>query len=410
MSTGSFSPKVIIVGGGIGGMILSILLEHAQISYVVLERSNQIRQFGSAIGLGPNVFPLLDQLGLLDEIMKNSKRVLTGFIWNEKFEVLAETDHYDTEDRYGYFTRVIARPKLDEILAARIPAHKIHRGKRVLSFTPFFGEDAIPVDSDSPIGVTVVCADNTKYHGDILVGADGVYSAVRQNMFQRLEPTGSITDAKGRKRAQLPFNCTCLVGETHPNLDDGKYDMVTSEDCVVGAIIGDNKPYSWTVFSMPGNSICWMVTKHLKSQQDDKESVTDDNFRCSDWGTDMVEAMIEDVRDFPVPCGKNLTMGDLIDASVKENISKVMLEEKLFDVWYSGRTVLLGDGAVTAIQDAAVLADLLYHLKSNSQEDITRAFETYYEVRYAPAKRAYRTSYQLSQMTEQAKMDLEASA
>lgn len=39
-----------------------------------------------------------------------------------------------------------------------------------------------------------------------------------------------------------------------------------------------------------------------------------------------------------------MTMGDLIDRTPKELISKVMLEEKLFETWFGGRVVLLGDG------------------------------------------------------------------
>lgn len=55
--------------------------------------------------------------------------------------------------------------------------------------------------------------------------------------------------------------------------------------------------------------------------------------------------MCKEVRDFPVPGGNGkLVLGDLIDRTPKEYISKVMLEEKLFDTWFGGRTVLLGDG------------------------------------------------------------------
>lgn len=39
-----------------------------------------------------------------------------------------------------------------------------------------------------------------------------------------------------------------------------------------------------------------------------------------------------------------MTVGNLIDISPKDSISKVILEEKVFDTWYGGRTVLLGDG------------------------------------------------------------------
>lgn len=39
-----------------------------------------------------------------------------------------------------------------------------------------------------------------------------------------------------------------------------------------------------------------------------------------------------------------MALGDLMDLTPKELMSKVMLEEKVFETWYSGRTVLLGDG------------------------------------------------------------------
>lgn len=57
--------------------------------------------------------------------------------------------------------------------------------------------------------------------------------------------------------------------------------------------------------------------------------------------------MCKEVRDFKVPGGKEgkvTTIGDLIDRTPKHLISKVMLEEKIFDTWFGGRTVLLGDG------------------------------------------------------------------
>lgn len=80
----------------------------------------------------------------------------------------------------------------------------------------------------------------------------------------------------------------------------------------------------------------------------DKEtSKKNDSFRNSEWGIEAAEAMSKEVRDFKVPGGKDgkvRTLGDLLDRTPKGLISKVMLEEKVFDTWYGGRTVLLGDG------------------------------------------------------------------
>ena len=57
-------------------------------------------------------------------------------------------------------------------------------------------------------------------------------------------------------------------------------------------------------------------------------------------------AMSKEVRNFSAPIGggKLATIGDLIDLTPTDLISKVVLEEKVFKTWYSGRTVLIGDG------------------------------------------------------------------
>lgn len=85
-----------------------------------------------------------------------------------------------------------------------------------------------------------------------------------------------------------------------------------------------------------------MVLRHLDTKASRE---LESSFRNSEWGPEAAEAMCKEVRDFPVPRA-NMTIGDLIDATPKELISKVMLEEKIFDTWHGGRTVLLGDGKI----------------------------------------------------------------
>ncbi|KAG0334488.1 hypothetical protein BG004_000388, partial [Podila humilis] len=58
--------------------------------------------------------------------------------------------------------------------------------------------------------------------------------------------------------------------------------------------------------------------------------------------------MREQVKVFPIPCGRPYArpapvVGDLINATDSKKISRVMLEEKLFETWFYGRTVLMGD-------------------------------------------------------------------
>lgn len=81
-----------------------------------------------------------------------------------------------------------------------------------------------------------------------------------------------------------------------------------------------------------------------------------------------------------------------------------MFDTQFLTPWKNLWSWNLAIGAVMAIQDAAVLADLFYHLKSNSLEDITSAFETFREVRFPPAKRAFNTSHEMSQLIEQVRL------
>jgi len=74
----------------------------------------------------------------------------------------------------------------------------------------------------------------------------------------------------------------------------------------------------------------------------DKEIAKDMMFRNSEWGPESNQAMIDELYNFPTIHGGKL--GDLIDATDKDMVSKIYIEEKMFQTWHYGRTVLIGDG------------------------------------------------------------------
>jgi 2-polyprenyl-6-methoxyphenol hydroxylase-like FAD-dependent oxidoreductase len=78
------SLKVIIVGGGIGGLTLANALERVDIDYVLLERRNEFApQVGASIGIMSNGARILDQLGIFKELEKN----MEPLHWNtDKFD------------------------------------------------------------------------------------------------------------------------------------------------------------------------------------------------------------------------------------------------------------------------------------------------------------------------------------
>ena len=102
----------------------------------------------------------------------------------------------------------------------------------------------------------------------------------------------------------------------------------------------------WTLFSTAQNTICWVVIHHLdKTTSKTAQEQRFRNSENSEWGPNAAQTMCDETCNFPITFGNGkMTLADMYDRTPKEQISKVMLEEKIFKTWYHGRTVLLGDG------------------------------------------------------------------
>lgn len=93
-------------------------------------------------------------------------------------------------------------------------------------------------------GVTINCSDSSSYTGDILVGADGAYSAVRQNLFKELKANKSLPASDD---VPLPFSCVCLVGQTTPqNPEDFPHLQLELSQFIT--VLGENNTYKVTLF------------------------------------------------------------------------------------------------------------------------------------------------------------------
>ncbi|KAF9387184.1 hypothetical protein CPB97_002856 [Podila verticillata] len=246
-------------------------------------------------------------------------------------------------------------------------------------------------------GVMIRCSDNQTHRGDILVGADGAHSAVRQRLYKDLTEKKQLPDSDN---VPLPFSCVCLVGQTEV-LDPEQYPALKWERSQTNSILG-REDFTWAVFSTIKNTICWFVIQFLNKNS----SKHNDSFRNSEWGPEAAEVICKEVRHFKVPGGKDghvITIGELIDKTPKNLISKVMLEEKLFDTWYGGRTVLIGDachklspaagaGALSAILNTVALANWICSLEEKEPRHLEAIFKEYKAERYPIVKTAFATS------------------
>ncbi|KAK3813793.1 MAG: hypothetical protein JOS17DRAFT_760986 [Linnemannia elongata] len=388
-------PHVLIVGAGLGGLLLGALLERCNIPYDIFERASSVKPLGSALNIASQMAPLFHQLGIYEQFLEISRysRYMHGA--RDDGQPLAPLDFVAMEEFGGYPSRIVSRPLLYDLLLTLVPTHRLHFSKRVLSAVEEEGK------------VRIQTSDNSTYEGDILVGADGAYSAVRQRLYDTLKKKGTLPKSD---QEDLPFSCTCLVGQTDP-LDVGEYPELKNMEEPFFTYLGKDKPYTWTIFTSKQRTLMWMVLEHLSP--DGSKEAKEQRFRNSEnseWGPIAAQTMCEATKAFPISFGGGKkTLGDIYEKTPNERIAKVMLEEKVFKTWYHGRTVLLGDachkvnpsggvGAITAMHDAIALANLIYALPSNTSEEIIKAFEEYHAERYPPAVEAYNSSLMLSKL------------
>ncbi|KAF9421932.1 hypothetical protein BGZ94_008710 [Podila epigama] len=357
---GSRSPLVLIVGAGLGGLTTALLCEVAGIDYLVFERAAKVKPLGSVITLSPNILPVFEQLGMLQDLEALSTTCDNMELFYQDFTPIGKIDGRGFTETTGYKALLFSRPDLYAYLLSKIPPAKLNMNKRVLS---------IQQNSED---VLIRCSDNSEYYGDILIGADGAYSGVRQSLYKQLEKHGHLPS---EDKEDMTVGYICMVGTTRP-LDPETYPALKDPRCQFTTILGENSRYSWTTATLPGNRIAWSTKFQV-----DVETAKDMTFRNSEWGPESNAAMIEELNNFPIRDGHKL--GDVIEATDKDLISKVYLEEKLFKTWTYGRVALIGDGAVSAMQDATILVNAIYEIAQDATyKNIKEALEDYRAQRF----------------------------
>ncbi|MGJ5094053.1 flavin-dependent oxidoreductase [Bradyrhizobium oligotrophicum] len=171
--------KAIIVGGGIGGLTTALMLRARGIDCELFEQADAIRELGVGINTLPHAIRELAQLGLLDRLDEVAIRTYELFYLTRRGqEVWHETRGLDAGHDVPQFS--IHRGRLQSVIhqavMQRLGPEKVHTGCRLGAFTQDEG------------GVTAYFFDRTGAHvhtarGDVLIGADGIHSKVRQTLF-----------------------------------------------------------------------------------------------------------------------------------------------------------------------------------------------------------------------------------
>src|SRR5436190_1598150 len=171
--------KAIIVGGGIGGLTTALMLRARSISCELFEQADTIRELGVGINTLPHAIRELAGLGLLQKLDDVAIRTDVLYYLNRHGqEVWRESRGVDAGHDVPQFS--IHRGRLQSVIhravEERLGRDAIHTGCRLGAFNQDEG------------GVTAYFFDRAGQHtktvrGDILVGADGIHSRVRETLF-----------------------------------------------------------------------------------------------------------------------------------------------------------------------------------------------------------------------------------
>jgi len=168
--------QVLIIGAGIGGLAAAAALRRVGISAAVYERAPEIREVGAGLSLWSNAIKALRRLGLDEAVVARGSPIEEAVTRTDRGVVLSQVSIGDISKSSGAPTVCVHRAELQQVLASAVEPRQIHLNATCVG---------IDLDAD---GVTARFADGRTARGSILVGADGIRSAVRDSLLGATPP------------------------------------------------------------------------------------------------------------------------------------------------------------------------------------------------------------------------------
>jgi salicylate hydroxylase len=175
--------KVAIAGGGVGGLTAAIALGRHGIEVEVYEQAPELNVLGASLQLGPNALRLMDELGMLPALRQIGVRPdAVEFVrWDDGSLLLHMPMGPRMEEHFGAPQLDFFRPDLHRVLADALAPGVLVLGARVTS---------VEQCGDH---VSLALADGSAVQADVAIAADGIRSAIRQQLFGAEDPVFSGT-------------------------------------------------------------------------------------------------------------------------------------------------------------------------------------------------------------------------
>ncbi|KAL2848424.1 hypothetical protein BJY01DRAFT_262717 [Aspergillus pseudoustus] len=379
MAENTQATRILIAGAGIAGLATAVALARVSdlpnIDVQLYEQASELLEIGASIALSPNGMRTLEKLGvdnaLTDETgFRSASGIPQIFRHWKTNQVISVDTHINVPDPRHHTTR-FHRGHIHSALLEHVPKESIHLGKKLIR--------AEATDA----GVSLFFEDGTSAHGDILIGADGIKSKVRQSFIPEYKLRFG-----GRVFMRATFNAALVEGKI-PDLPADSMHWWGPNDNFFASKLGKNQYTTVGAYSDPRsseeieNSVAW----------DQKGDVTFLRERYKGW---------------------NPVVRALTEATPYTNLYPNFTGDRLRTWVFGSRVTLIGDaahahggafaaGGSLALDDAFALGLAFRHVGGiSSPEKIESALKLYESVRQTHTDRLLRVVHGLLDTSKKA--------
>lgn len=328
---------IAIVGGGYGGASAAKALQNIGAENVhVYEQAPALAQVGAGIGLRPPSVELFRQWGIFDAIAKVSSP-------SDRLEILtADGKHVLASEEWPFMhayeqvnhNRMIHRGDFIDALLSVLPADMVHIGHKLTTI------------EDAGDHANLTFENGEKVTADLVIGADGIRSTVRHQLFSQKEPVFSGEHA---------YRAVVDIADAHGLVTDDNPRFYMGENGTIA-------------YNLP--------LRHRGQLSYDITAPSEDGSWAPEITTDYLVGLLEGFDERIVKVAQELDLSTVTSRSVFDIDS--------IDTWHTDSIALLGDaahamlhhqgqGANSAILDAGGLADALE--KGDSVKDALAIYE-----------------------------------